>query len=250
MTGSSCRAFLRAIEAHAAAAGEPPHAGECAACARRLAFARGMAGALRVRPEVPDALRDPAFLEGVYERALADLEGAATDRLGFDLGAELRDIPVPQDLPWPLQDLQHRDLAGALGAPSSSAPPWLWRNVRQEITVTDDASAVRSRRVARGVFAGAGVRRLVLAASLAIVALIGWRVGGSEGTPAELAIVFVPATELSGLSALPGDALSGGSFSRDPSARSPQSSATGSSPAGSSPVPMPPRLAMLGGVFR
>ncbi|MGE3173372.1 MAG: hypothetical protein AB7O97_12170 [Planctomycetota bacterium] len=254
MTGSACRTFLRALEAHAAADGEPQHARDCPACARRVAFARGIAGLLRVGPEAPAVLRDPAFLEGVYDRALADLEGAAAQgRLGFDLAAELRDVPVPKELPWPLQELQPRDLAGVLGDSPASAPSWMWRNVRHAIATGDPRSRARAVGARRRVFAGAGVRRLALAASLAIVALVGWRVGGSEGTPAELAIVFVPAAELSGLTALPGDALAGGSaLSRDPSARSPLSTGS-SSPAGSSPsspVPMPPRLAMLGGVFR
>jgi len=185
---AGCLAFLRRLEEHRAtrAAGGPvpEHAAQCRGCARRLALAVEVAAHLRVAPPIPAALRSPAFLEAVYDRSLRDLEPLGE---ALDLTSAFAAQP-PAGLEWPLQR-PGRHVADVLRETgrASMAPPWLWRNVREQTV------AVRRAHAARQVL----LRRVAVAASLAAVALFGWQAARSEGTSVEVPIVTVPVSDSS-----------------------------------------------------
>jgi len=190
MRNRDCRAFARDIERHVAArrAGRvAPHADVCADCARRLRLAAGFASALRVQPAVPDELRAPDFLERIHERVL---DGFESGPLGNGLRTALR-APLPGSEPeWPLQTTSPV-LAVAMqpstGLPSTGqlrTPGWLWARVRFGM-----------RRLATGSVRQAQRRAALAAAAIVLAALLGWKLGRTDGTSSDVQIVFVPVTE-------------------------------------------------------
>lgn len=166
-----CLGFLRELEAHATAAGQPAHAAQCASCAQRLASARAqvrwLRGALAVKP--PAELHRKEVFEGVIDHALAALEqeSAAGQLLARDLRGPALPHHAEVEIAGPTSPLRE-----TLGA-APDAPAWLWARVRADLHAAGaerevaTASAVRlaSRRrlvaVAAGVFV-AGVAVAIL----------------------------------------------------------------------------------------
>lgn len=179
---SDCRQFARQLADHidAARAGlVPAHANECAACANRLKLARGFGGLLARRPEAPSQLQHSKFLASVHESVV---EAAEASPLGHVLGAAMRVPPLGDRLPWPVQTLgaEIRDSLQAVPTRESAA-------IRPLV-----AGGVERRALHRRRFAAASA----VAASVALLAVFGWRVGRSEGTNEDVRIVFVPVSEL------------------------------------------------------
>jgi len=85
-------------------------------------------------------------------------------------------------LPWPAQTLDG-ELDRHVAASQPRTPTWLHPQVSMH--------AGRRIRVSRGVAIASTV-----AASIALIAVFGWRAGRSEGTNSDLRIVFVPVSEL------------------------------------------------------
>lgn len=188
---TSCLRFLRELESHAAVRRSggplPQHAQACAGCARHLDFALFVAAPLRSRPAVPTELRSAAILEGIHERAASTM---AASPFGHALASALRQVPAPLEMPWPLQAPHAGEIDDLLREPGQRAPAWLWRNARG---VRVPARAVAAHR-------GSARRRMsVLAATiavLAVLAVLGWQRGRSDGTKTDVQIVFVPLTEM------------------------------------------------------
>ena len=182
-----CVAFARNLADHLDAAhrGEQPaHAASCADCARRLKLAAGLGGLATARPQAPAELARPQFLHSLFEKIVDEAEASP---LGEGLAAAMRVEPMGDRLPWPAQSLQH-GLEEQVVAAGSQTPPWM-RPAGALGSGTLDAG----RRI--GVGRGVAIASTV-AASIALFVGFGWRAGRSEGTNADLRIVFVPVSEL------------------------------------------------------
>ncbi len=196
-TRSACRTFLRQIERHVSFARSPgahlkpirpEHAEVCAACARHLQVAVSLSRCLSQRPPVPLRLADPSFLESVFERVLQDIEsepgtGAVQAAIrGSSPGARIK-IP---ELPWPVQTLAvDVGIEAALRRRDVPAPGLIWPRVRSGMRLV--VGETRRTAIRRAAFA---------AASIALFALLGWKLERSDGTSTEVQIVFVPTAEM------------------------------------------------------
>lgn len=182
---SACRALARAlpevVDAVRKGSQPPPHVGDCAGCARRLALAVGLGGAMSVRPrpaESPTSRSEE--LAGIHARAAAAMEASP---LGRRIGEALSAPIAAPELPWPLQEVSGV-LEPRLRRPGSKVPAWIWQHVQADVK-SDARARARRRSLAAAV-----------AASLALLAVFGWRIGRSEGTTTDIEIVFVPVSEL------------------------------------------------------
>ena len=197
-SAGSCRAFLRELEMHVQAhrnGRRVVHVGQCATCRGRLERAVAVASLLRERPPLPARLREPRFLEEIYCAVTEQLvepepqmpagatPGGGQPPLGETLSELYRPMRVPEQAPWPIQDLPEL-VAEAAGAPGSSriAPRWLWQRTRAEVL-----QAVAERRMRLAAFAGAAVL-LILSA--------GWYLAQLNGTSSAPGIVFVRVSEM------------------------------------------------------
>lgn len=131
-----CRRFL--ADRLDGAALDNPHAAGCASCRAKAVAAEQFAALLRRRPAAPHELASPAFLEGVYERAVEALEKAP-------IAAELaRGIPAPgaaiAEHPTGLLESATAELV-LTNPPMPSA--LAWARVRQSVRA--DAQSVLSR---------------------------------------------------------------------------------------------------------
>lgn len=184
-----CVAFARNLADHldASRAGEQPaHAAACGACARRLRLAAGLGGLAAARPQAPAELARPQFLHSLFEKIVDEAEASP---LGEGLAAAMRVEPMGDRLPWPVQSLQH-GLEEHVAAAGSHTPPW----IRPAVAVGSGSGGMDAgRRI--GVGRGVAIASTV-AASIALFVVFGWRAGRSEGTNADLRIVFVPVSEL------------------------------------------------------
>lgn len=176
-----CVAFLRELGDHVivvARGGIPAVMAEgCPACTRRLAAAAALARGLAIKPPVPS--RTDLGVEGVFERAVERFEVEASpivDALRQPARAPAAEIP------WPVQEVDSK-LAAALRQHPDSSPVWLDAHLRPRI-YGRAARALVSRRAA------------VLAASVALFALFGWRLGGANGTSTDPEFVFVHVNEM------------------------------------------------------
>jgi hypothetical protein len=174
---AACRAFLANLADHISAAPIPGAALRCAECRRHLLAARTLAGALRQRPEIPEALRQPAILDGIYESAVDHAEVDAP--LGAALSAALLPVTMPVGESVletaPVGDELARNFVGN----PASAPSQLWQRVRLEVqsVIDDRRRAIRRKRAAVAVLAAAG-----LLLSLVLI--------DRQGTKTEVSIVF------------------------------------------------------------
>jgi hypothetical protein len=135
------------------------HTASCARCQGHVHAADVLASALRQRPAVPSQLSAPAFLEQVYERAVAKFEegGSLVTELARPaappLGAEA--LSGPRGL-----------LESSVGALVGAAPPqpsaWAWEKVRRSVRAETMRPAVRFTR-----------RRLLLATTVAATLAVG-----------------------------------------------------------------------------
>jgi len=167
MVSASCRASLQAhldslllpssVDPEASeAAGHTAH---CANCRRQVHAADVLASALRQRPALPDQLSSPAFLERVYERAVAQFE---------DGGSLVAELARPAAPPLDAEALSGPRglLASSVGALVGAAPPqpsaWAWEKVRRSVRAETLRPAVRFTR-----------RRLMLATTVAATLAIG-----------------------------------------------------------------------------
>lgn len=154
----ACRAFLAAADGATA-----DHPQGCAACAQRLRLRTRLGAAIGTPPSAPAALSSPAFLAGVHERIVADVERtsgfvaalATPQRAATPIAA-----PTPALLPT---------LAQALAdAPRADAAAW--SDVREAvITGIRGIGGKRARRRrARILFALAGAAALAAVLPLVI----------------------------------------------------------------------------------
>lgn len=184
-----CRGIARELEIHASALRRggvlPEHAAACAACARRIQLAAALGDVLRVRPESPSMLSSQAVLAKIHEHAIEALEQSP---VGARLAEAMRVDVAPEDLPWPVQRAEGQ-IAVELSHSGHATPGWLWHAVRARAASTAAASNGPRRASSVGMIAA-------VAASAALLAVFGWRIGRSEGTTSDLQIVFVPVSEL------------------------------------------------------
>lgn len=164
-----CRVFVADLEEHAArsARGEGvPHADACEACAARLqAVVIQIALLNRLpRPGIPEQLRSPEFLAGIYERA----GRAAEEIVGPALSRVLTRESAPTDADWSATE-NAAEVADSLARslPSGRPPGWLWMRIQTEVRGLIE-SRRRNRRMRRIQVIG------LLAASLVISALALW----------------------------------------------------------------------------
>lgn len=186
---ASCRGIARELEIHASALRRggvlPEHAVACAACARRIRLAAALGDGLRARPEWPAAISSSAVLAKIHEHAIEALEQSP---VGATLAEAMRVTVAAEDLPWPVQKAEGQ-VAVELSQSGRATPGWLWHEVRARVA-TNGAGANGPRRASSvGMIAA-------VAASAALLAVFGWRIGRSEGTTSDLQIVFVPVSEL------------------------------------------------------
>ena len=181
---AACRAFARELAAHVDALRQhgamSAHAVVCPSCARRVKLAAALGDHLGGPPTVPVELSSPAFLASIHERAIDTFERTP---VGVQLTDALRVVAPVEQLPWPLQVAEDR-LAARLAEPVRANPAWLWRQARARAV-----SQPQRRTASVGMLAA-------VAASVALLAVFGWRIGRSEGTTTDLQIVFVPVSEL------------------------------------------------------
>lgn len=158
----------------------PPHALGCPECGRRLKLATSFGRALAERPQAAGQPGRMPEIGVIYERVSASIDESALGKL---VAVELaRPMPAPETV-WPLQETPDV-LQPQLRHPGTAVPAWLWQHVR-----ADAAHATRTRFRRRTAAAA-------IAASLALLAVFGWRTGRSEGTTSDIEIVFVPVSEL------------------------------------------------------
>jgi len=177
-----CRAFARELADHidAVRAGKTPtHAAECAACAARLRLSVGLGGMAAKRPTLPAQLSNPKMLASVFERAV---EASEASPLGQALGDAMRVEPLGDRLPWPAQTL-----GAELRQQVQAVPHREPAKIRPFVPAGVDRRALLRRRFAAAT---------AVAASVALLAVFGWREGRSEGTTEGIRIVFVPVSEL------------------------------------------------------
>lgn len=181
---AECLKFARrlheALDAVRSGGPVPPHALGCAECSRRLKLATSFGRALGEHPRAVGQPGRMPEIGDVYERVSASIDESALGKL---VTAELaRPMPAPETV-WPLQETTGV-LQPQLRRPGAAVPAWLWQRVR-----ADAAHATRARFRRRSAAAA-------VAASLALLAVFGWRTGRSEGTTSDVEIVFVPVSEL------------------------------------------------------
>ena len=164
-----------------ASAESAEHQASCDFCARRAAARAALGPLVAARPIAPDALRRPAFLDAVYERAVELAEQGPVAQW-------VAEPPCPSGMQassWQdcVQDSEvARDLMQRPAAPSEDA----WSGVRRSV-LNEVAAEAAARRV--GI---RGWRSLVAgAAAAAIIALISF----SDGTSEEPVIVFTELRE-------------------------------------------------------
>ncbi len=201
-----CKRFLQRLNAAADGAAPPAHAAECERCRDLWAAARRHARVLTQleRPALPEQVRSPEFLAGIYERAtsaeprLAEALGAALtpvrapaaarsaeflagiyerssemteEQLGDTLRAGLQPVAAPTDAVW-LDVADREDVASSLrGMPAARTPGWMRQRIRAAI---EDASTPRH----EPVFTPARVG--LLAAAVLVSALLFVRVGSGD----------------------------------------------------------------------
>lgn len=184
----ACRGFARLLPEAVASVrrgqAAPEHVRECPACAQRLALAVAFGRSLAKRPDPTPAAGGVTVLAdelaGIHERATSAMESSS---FGTRLGKELsRAVPAPEG-PWPLQEVPGI-LEPQMRRPGTRVPAWIWQRLQ-----ADARSAARANSRRRSVAAA-------IAASLALLAVFGWRIGRSEGTTTDIEIVFVPVSEL------------------------------------------------------
>ena len=116
------------------------HVATCASCRRHLQAADVLAGALRQRPAMPKELSSPAFLEQVYERAVAMFEE------GGSLVAELARPTVPPRDVDPLsgpRGLLASSVGALVGTARTQPSAWAWEKVRRSVRAETVRPAAR-----------------------------------------------------------------------------------------------------------
>lgn len=199
---AECRAFLREglPEAGLSNAGQSKaglskasaldsHVASCAFCSARRAAKHRLAALQTVRPPVPAALRDPAFLDRIRARIVEQCEAAP---LGVALDQAMPvEVPaaVGQTFPAELLDgeLPRRILPLSVGptsaTASTTAEALVWSRVRKG--VMRELQQRHRHRLARGV-ALAGVAAAAILATML----------GTEGTRQAPAIVILDVTTM------------------------------------------------------
>lgn len=174
---SACRRAMRDVDADRAR----EHLASCQPCAERARAAQRLGALVASRPQLPDALGQPSFLEGVYERAVslselapvADLlttaPAPAWDEQTCDAAASGRDAPSDSEL------------ARELVRPPSGPDPEAWSRVRAAV-LEQAASTATARR--RKPF---GWKVVLVGAAAAVLAVT---ITVSDGTSAPPPIVF------------------------------------------------------------
>lgn len=166
---AACQAFLDGRSAAAA-----DHAQACAPCAQQLRLRAGLGAALGAPPTPPAALRSPAFLAGVHERIVADVE--RTSGIATELATPAR---APADIAAPVPALAVA-LGQALGR-SLRADGTAWIEVRQAVFAEISGRRVRRRRF--GLLLG-------LAGAAAVVAALPFLVELGAPTTVDIDIAF------------------------------------------------------------
>lgn len=167
IVSAPCRASLQAhleglrpaSPVHPEASQAADHVAGCEDCRHRVLAAEVLASALRRRPGSPDRLSSPAFLELIYERAIAQYE---------DGGSVVSELARPAAPPLEADALSGPRglLASSVGALVGAAPPqpsvWAWEKVRRSVRAETLRPALRAPRW-----------RLLLAATVAAALAIG-----------------------------------------------------------------------------
>lgn len=178
---AACRAALRRGDAAS------EHARSCSFCAQRFAAQDALAAFARQRPASPEALRAPAFLEGVYERAVEHAEQGPISTWLDEAPAPADAVPV-DGAPRRWEDaFTESQTARELVQRPASPGPEAWSGVRRNVldAVAQEASSRRrSFRGWRGALAGAAAAAILVAISV------------SDGTPEEPKIVFTELGEV------------------------------------------------------
>ncbi|MBK8099251.1 MAG: hypothetical protein IPK26_19250 [Planctomycetes bacterium] len=178
-----CRRILAELPESLVALEMPGHARICVSCAARWQAACRLAGWLRQRPPIPDALLGPAGFEAVVDRLVAEAERAP---LGRTLATVLVQTPAPTTESVPATELCRRLLATPVPAPAQ-----LWPRVRHEV----------NRQVAGQLWP---MRRLWLAGVAGAAALVfGLLVLDRQGTQVQVAIVFEDMTVAPDIAIMP-----------------------------------------------
>ncbi len=187
-----CRAFLREGLPDAGlskAAALDSHVASCAFCSARRTAKRHLAALQTVRPPVPAALHDPAFLDRIRARIVEQCEAAP---LGVALQQGMPvEVPAAVGQTFPAEllagDLPRRILPLAGGtnpeAPSAAAEALVWSRVREG--VMREVQHRHRHRLARGVALAGIAAAAILAAML-----------GTDGTRQVPAIVIMDVTTL------------------------------------------------------
>ena len=124
---SACRQFLAdhldgAIESGRA------HLAGCSSCRTKVAAAERLGVMLRLRPSVPQELASPAFLEGVYERAIETMEQAP---LVAEIGRGIQ-TPASELAEHPAGLLESSTAEAILSQPPMPSDV-TWARVRQSV---------------------------------------------------------------------------------------------------------------------
>ena len=184
---AACRAFLR--EGLPEASALDSHVASCAFCSARRAAKQRLAALQAIRPPVPAALRDPAFLDrirvGIVEQCEATRLGAALEQ-GMSV-----EVPAAVDQTFPAKLLTSelpRRILPLAGGPtaetaSAAAEALVWSRVR--MGVMREIQHRHRHRLARGVALAGVAAAAILAAML-----------GSDGTRQVPAIVIMDVTTL------------------------------------------------------
>lgn len=169
---ASCRSCLQAhldadVAASSSIAAETRQAAEhtagCTSCQSHVQAAGVLAAALRQRPDVPQELASPAFLEQIYERAVAQFEdaGSLVTELArpavLPLGAEVLSGP---------QGLLASSVGAIVGAEAPQPSAWAWEKIRRSLLAETSLRAESMRPPVR--FA----RRRVMLATLTLATTV------------------------------------------------------------------------------
>ena len=192
-----CLRFSRQLEQHVAEArvsgDRPAHAQACQNCARRLQAALALVVPLGQRPAIPAQLAEPAFLESIQARALADAEA----RLAPLLGEWITPVEPPSDLSSvDLQDSVDRgDVARALrqALPEPLVPGWIWSRIRADLDQHRSGLLVLHRQRRMRVVRLAAAAAIVLVASSLLLRYLGRPQGAT--TQEQPYLAFAEATE-------------------------------------------------------
>jgi len=178
---AACRAALRSGDAAS------EHARSCSFCAQRFAAQDALAAFVGQRPAAPGALRAPAFLESIYERAVEQAEQGPISTW-LDAAPAPADVEAVDAGPRRWEDaLTDSETARELVQRPASPGPEAWSGVRRNVldAVAQEASARRRGfRAWRGALAGAAAAAILVAISV------------SDGTPDEPRIVFTELSEV------------------------------------------------------